>query len=121
MRNLLATIVCFSLVIATAARVRAQGNPLPIGTVTPGTVLGNCSNSGVLNHAMFANGMTCQDITVSCSPAADIHAIYGYYTPTPSKGTIVLFSSGKGTNVAYEEANVAVNQRITRPPVAQLS
>ena len=72
---------------------------------------------------MFANFMTCQDITLAnCPGASDLHAIYGYYVPANPIGTIVLFRSGSGTmpsenfdeNVSYgndyEAAGYAVVQ-----------
>jgi hypothetical protein len=96
MNKILVLSTLFFLCAAISA-THAQSNPLPLGTVTPGATLGSCSNVTIPNHAMFANGMNCQDLTVSCPNTHDLHAIFGYYAPSSSIGTIVLFSGGSGT------------------------
>jgi hypothetical protein len=117
------TMAVFVLVCAGALGAWAQSNPLPLGIVTPGPVIGPCSSAIVPNHSMFGANMTCADLSVtSCSNTQKLDAIYGYYVPANPKGTIVLFSGGPGTMPAenageetsyandYEAAGYAVVQ-----------
>jgi len=87
-----AIFVAFALVCSAAVGAHAQSNPLSLGVVTSGPVIGPCSSTSIRNHAMFGANMTCADWSVTCPNALKLDAIYGYYVPASPKGTIVLFS-----------------------------
>lgn len=80
--------VCLFLLFATVYSTTA---PLPLGTVTP---------HGQITYPTgqnFHSGMTCANVTISCSGLTDIYAIIGVLSPAgASKGLIGLLAGGGG-------------------------
>jgi len=92
---LCAMITLFGLLLC--ANVAAQSGPLPTGTVSvdSGTPASGCPISDG-----WLSGVTCQHATVTCpgsNGSAPLGITFGYKTPSPANGTIVIFSHSGGT------------------------
>jgi len=89
---LFAALVGFLTICFCGSAARAQGTPLPLGTIHRVTQLSSCPSG-------FSSGMTCFHGQMSCPNTVDIGFTYGSEIPSHAlRGTIVFFAGGDGTS-----------------------
>jgi hypothetical protein len=93
------------LAAALATVPHAQSQSMPIGSITI-TSQQAYSCSQARNGADFPQGAMCEDGQLTgCPGVAGINFTFGYIAPASPKGTIVLFSGGKGTAPTEDDDN----------------
>jgi hypothetical protein len=89
------TETCLAIILSSGL-AHTQSNPLPLGEVKQPVRSVSCPGG-------FDSGTACFASTVSCPDTADIGFTYGIVNSGGKDGTVVFFSSGDGTSVAFSQ------------------